>query len=260
MACLEAISEPAISNKSAALRSEWYTDGKEGTEVAGEKCVFPFVYMGELQYSCVPTSPPLFEFGWCSVTNNVDVDQRWGTCTPYATVKPETFVEPDFLSVSDASVGTKENPDQSQSNDNLMEMYSTIVDVEAALAELDALKNMQGMMDPTLASQLVVLEQDLLLKKQQLTLQEQQEQLRQQKEVEDARAAALLSEKKETEVNGDAGDSIEDEGKSDCNLECAYEYSPVCGSDGSTYANICQLSIATCYTKGKVYLRSQGKC
>ena len=60
----------------------WFTDGVEGTEPAGVPCVFPFLLNGELQFSCVPTVPPVYEHGWCGTTDTVDSDNKWGTCMP----------------------------------------------------------------------------------------------------------------------------------------------------------------------------------
>ena len=41
---------------------------------------------------------------------------------------------------------------------------------------------------------------------------------------------------------------------------CPRIYRPVCGTDGKTYSNKCILDIATCESKGKIQLKSQGAC
>ena len=41
---------------------------------------------------------------------------------------------------------------------------------------------------------------------------------------------------------------------------CRFVYSPVCGTDGKTYPNHCQLRKVTCVSNGKVNMAHNGKC
>ncbi|XP_041364936.1 extracellular protease inhibitor 10-like [Gigantopelta aegis] len=48
-----------------------------------------------------------------------------------------------------------------------------------------------------------------------------------------------------------------------CNIMCAANYKPVCGSDGRTYSNSCQLAVAACHARrlGRtIYLANNGRC
>jgi len=45
-----------------------------------------------------------------------------------------------------------------------------------------------------------------------------------------------------------------------CDYPCIAVYKPVCGTDGRTYSNSCELSKATCKSKGKIQFEHEGKC
>jgi len=55
-------------------------------------------------------------------------------------------------------------------------------------------------------------------------------------------------------------DSTDDCCQRDCPSICTSEYKPVCGSDGKTYINKCELEIATCTSGGKIKLLHDGEC
>ena len=58
---------------------DFCANGDYGTEKVGTSCVFPFIYDGEEQTSCV-SSPNYGGQGWCSTTSDFDTDGKWGGC------------------------------------------------------------------------------------------------------------------------------------------------------------------------------------
>jgi len=50
------------------------------------------------------------------------------------------------------------------------------------------------------------------------------------------------------------------EKKKQLSLQCSEAHSPVCGSDGMTYDNECQMVVAACATKTTVTVERQGAC
>ncbi|ELU05345.1 hypothetical protein CAPTEDRAFT_103110, partial [Capitella teleta] len=46
----------------------------------------------------------------------------------------------------------------------------------------------------------------------------------------------------------------------DCMLACPYNYDPICGSDGNTYSNNCEMEAKACTMKTKITLSHIGAC
>ena len=49
-----------------------------GNNVNGAPCIFPFIYNGQSQSTCIPEGR---NFPWCSLTDNYDDSGLWGYCT-----------------------------------------------------------------------------------------------------------------------------------------------------------------------------------
>ena len=48
--------------------------------------------------------------------------------------------------------------------------------------------------------------------------------------------------------------------KQECQLMCPRNFRPVCGSDGQTYSNECELKVASCQAQTSIEVVSQGAC
>ena len=60
-----------------------------------------------------------------------------------------------------------------------------------------------------------------------------------------------------TIANGQSDSATTD---SPCNIVCTANYQPVCGSNGLTYSNACQLQSAACTTKSSITIAHEGEC
>lgn len=56
--------------------------------------------------------------------------------------------------------------------------------------------------------------------------------------------------------------SISDDGERECTCPeiCTADYSPVCGTDGQTYSNLCMMRVSACKQGMMIKVKSPGKC
>jgi hypothetical protein len=50
------------------------------------------------------------------------------------------------------------------------------------------------------------------------------------------------------------------EARPECNIACTLDYTPVCGTDGQTYGNACELDSLACLRRSSVSIAHQGAC
>jgi len=55
---------------------------------------------------------------------------------------------------------------------------------------------------------------------------------------------------------------VSDSGERECSCPqiCTADYNPVCGTDGQTYSNECQMRVAACSQGMMIKVKSRGKC
>jgi len=51
-----------------------------------------------------------------------------------------------------------------------------------------------------------------------------------------------------------------DVNEEDCPTSCTFQYDPVCGSDGETYSNLCNLKVTACILNKRIKFKYEGEC